>query len=508
MKINQLKSGVVLSYMAIGISILTSLVYTPIMLRLLGQSEYGVYQLVASVVSYLSIFSFGFGASYMRFYSQRKEKNDLNGIAQLNGMFFIIFSVISLFTLVLGFILVLNARSVFGSKLTENELHTAKILLLLMVINLAMTFFASTFNAQLIAHEKFFVFKLLLVLNKILNPLITLPLLLLGYGSIAMVCVTTALTALDLVINIYFSLKIIRSRFSFKHFDFSLFKEMFVFTFFIFLNSIVDQINWNTDKFLLGRMAGTTAVAVYGVASQLNSMYNQFSGNISSVFVPRVNKLVASESDKTSDINTLFIKVGRIQFIVLILILSGVAFFGKPFIIFWAGEKYADAYQIALLLMTPVTVPFIQNLGIEIQRAKNMHKARSVVYLAVAISNIFISIPCIKQWGAKGAAIGTALTMIMGCGFFMNWYYHKKIGLNIIEFWKQILKFVPSLIAPFACGFLLMKFFEIDSVIKLIAAALIYTAVFCASMWLLGLNSYEKNLVKKPIKKILNAVKR
>ena len=75
MRKNQLKAGVVLSYVSECVKIITNLIYTPIMLRLLGKSEYGLYQLVHSVVSYLSLLSLGFTASYVRFYSRFKAEN-------------------------------------------------------------------------------------------------------------------------------------------------------------------------------------------------------------------------------------------------------------------------------------------------------------------------------------------------------------------------------------------------------------------------------------------------
>ena len=74
MKTNQLKIGVMLSYVSIIAQNIISIVYTPVMLRLLGQSEYGLYQLVYSVVSYLGLLSFGFGSAYVRFYSRYKVK--------------------------------------------------------------------------------------------------------------------------------------------------------------------------------------------------------------------------------------------------------------------------------------------------------------------------------------------------------------------------------------------------------------------------------------------------
>jgi len=500
--INQRKAGVILSYAGEIVKILVNLVYTPIMLRLLGQSEYGLYQLVYSVVSYLSLLSLGFGSSYLRFYSRYKAQNDEDGVAKLNGMFILIFCSISVICILCGTVMVRNIRTIFGTGLTESEYATAKVLMELLIINLALTFPNSVFNCSITAHEKFLFQKLLILLQNLFSPFLTLPLLIMGYGSIGMVSVTTLLTFVLLISNMFYCFKKLHVRFAFHGLKISLFKEMWVFTFFIFLNQIIDQINWSVDKFLLGRFAGTTAVAVYGVGGQINTLYLQFSSSVSNVFVPKVNRIVAETNDNT-ELTTLFTKVGRIQFIVLGLILTGFVFFGMPFVNLWAGEGYGASYAVALLLIIPVTVPLIQNLGIEIQRAKNMHKARAVVYLAIAIANVFISIPLIKFFGPEGAALGTAISLFAGNIIFMNWYYHARIGMNMFYFWKEIAKFIPALIAPCVVGIAIMKFVNITGLVKLGVFAVVYAAVYGLSMYFFGMNEEEKQLVMGPIRKIL-----
>ena len=129
-----------MSYLSQAIQILSGLVYTPIMLRILGQSEYGLYQLVYSVVSYLSLLSFGFTASYMRFYSRAKAKNDENEVNRLNGMFMLIFLIIAGVCLFCGSVMIKNIQVIFSNGLTEDEYATARILMALMVFNLALTF--------------------------------------------------------------------------------------------------------------------------------------------------------------------------------------------------------------------------------------------------------------------------------------------------------------------------------------------------------------------------------
>lgn len=503
MKINQRKAGVILSYLGEIVKILVNLAYTPIMLRLLGQSEYGLYQLVYSVVSYLSLLSLGFGSSYLRFYSRYRAEKDEDGVAKLNGMFMTIFCVISLICIFCGAIMIKNIRIIFGTGLTDAEYSTAKVLMGLLIINLAITFPNSVFNCSITAHEKFLFQKLLILLQNLFSPFLTLPLLILGYGSIGMVSVTTFLTFALFLTNAFYCFKKLRIRFCFHGFKIGLLKEMWFFTFFIFLNQIIDQINWSVDKFLLGRLAGTTAVAVYGVGGQINTMYQSFSTSISNVFVPKVNRIVAETNDN-NELTKLFTKVGRIQFMVIVLILSGFLFFGRPFVSIWAGDGYDDAYTVALLLIIPVTIPLIQNLGIEIQRAKNMHKARSVIYMMIAIANVFISIPLIKIMGPAGAALGTAISLIVGNIFCMNWYYQKRIGLDMIYFWKQIFSFIPALIAPGIVGVLLMKYANITGLVKLGLYAAVYATVYALSMYFLGMNDDEKTLVMGPIKKIIH----
>ena len=503
---NQRKAGVVLSYVSEGIKVISGLLYTPIMLHLLGQSEYGLYQLFYSVVSYLGLLSLGFGGAYMRFYSKSKAENDQSGVAKLNGMFMLIFSVISVICILCGLVMLSNVRAVFGTGLSEAEISKARCLMALMVFNLTLTFPDSVFNSYVTANERFFFQKILTVSQNILNPFLALPLLISGFGSVGLVCVTTILTVLRFGLDIWFCLCKLHMKFIFREFRISLLKEMWIFTFFIFLNQIIDRINWSVDKFLLGRFMGTSAVAIYGVGSQINTMYLEFSTAISNVFVPEVNRLVA-ENSENRNISILFTKVGRIQFMILVLVLTGFIFFGRPFIQLWAGEGYGTSYYVTVLLIAPVTVPLIQNLGIEIQRAKNMHKARSIVYLFIAIANVFISIPLIKRAGSEGAALGTAISLFAGNIIFMNWYYHKRIGLDMNYFWKEILKFIPSLIIPCIFGTLVMCFVTITGLAALACCIGLYLIIYCICMYLFGMNIDEKQMIMAPVKRLLKKSK-
>ena len=501
---NQLKAGVILSYLSTGLNMLIQLIYTPVMIRILGQSEYGLYTLVGSVVSYLSLFSLGFTGAYLRFYSKRKTQKDSEGIARLNGMFMMIFLAMSFVAFLCGMILVQFPRQLFGENLTNSELQTAQILMVILALNISLTFPSGLLDSIISAHEKFLFQRIVTLVGVICNPVLAMPLLLCGYGSIAVVSVTTIITIIKLIVNLFYCRKILCVRFSFEKFDFHVLHEIAGFSLFLFLNMIIDQVNWSVDKFILGRVSGTRAVAVYGVGAQINSLVITFSTSISSVFAPRVNRIAAdNEADRDQKFTELFTRVGRIQYLVLMLIVSGFVVFGKYFITnIYSTYEYIQAYPVALLLIIPAFVPLIQNLGIEIQRSVNKHQIRSIIYLAMALLNVIISIPLAKTFGPIGSALGTAIGLIMANGIIMNIYYQKGLGMNMASFWKSIFSLSKGMVIPVLLGTWIMKVITFKNIGIYFLMIAVYTVVYCGSMWKFGMNVEERKLIIQPLQKI------
>ena len=501
---DQKKAGVLLSYGQTVLSTVISLIYTPVMLRLLGQSEYGLYTLVNGFISNLSLLSFGLGSAYMRYYARAEAKDGDDGVARINGMFMTIFLFIGLLSLIVGGILVANVHHIFGAKLLPHEVERARLLMALLVVNIALSFPLSVFSSYITAKECFFFQRLCNLIRTVLNPIVMLPMLLLGWGSVSLVMVMLIMRLFTDVFNYVYCKKKLHMRMSFGHFDFGMLREMFGFSFFIFLNMIIDQVNWTVDTTILGIISGTTAVAIYGIGSQIHHYYMTLSTAISGVFTPQINRIVArGGEDCDRELTSLFTRVGRIQFMLLMLVLTGFAFVGLPFVRAWGGEDYAPAYLIGLLLMGPVTIPLIQNIGIEIQRAKNMHQFRSKVYFFMALGNVAISVPLGMVLGGVGCALGTAISMIIGNGLVMNWYYHKRIGIDMKYFWKNILSILPSMIIPAVLGLIAVNLHAFSGYGGVLIFAAPYTAVYCLFLYRFGMNGSERGMVAGMVRKIV-----
>ena len=499
---SQLKTGALLSYVVLVLQNMVGLLYTPFMLRMMGKSEYGLYSIAASIVAYLTVLDLGFGNAIVRYTAKFRAEDKRDEQYEMFGMFFLLYCGIGAVALLAGGVLCWNAENIFNASMTADELLRTKIILALMVFNLAVTFPFSLFGSIITAYEQFVFQKVIAIVRIILNTVTMIVLLNLGYKAIAMVVVTTIFNVLTLGLNFWYCKHYLKIKLKFAKFKWGFLKEVSIYSFWIFLNAIMDRIYWSTGQFVLGAYVGTAAVAVFAVAIQLEHMYMSFSTAISGVFLPKVTAMTVRDSDGKA-ISDLFVKTGRIQYCVMILVLTGFFLFGRQFIHLWAGDGYDDAYIIAMLFFVPLTVPLIQNLGITILQARNQMKFRSLLYLVISLVSLGAQIPLSKYYGGIGCACAIAGALVLGQILVMNVYYQVKQKIDIVRFWIEIIKMsiVPGVLTVLA--YYVLQQNALDSVVKLIVGIVLYLLVYLPLFFALSMNAYERDLILKPIRKLL-----
>ena len=499
---NQLRSGVYLSYLNLPLGSLIPFFYTPVMLSMLGQAEYGLYSLSSSAVSYLSLLSFGFGSTIVRYIAKYRAEGNKKAVEETFGFFLLLYGFLAVLVLICGFFIAGNVNTIFDEGLTTQETSKMRILVLIMAFNSALAFPLSVFSSMITSHERYVFRKLVDMLSTVVAPIANLITLYLGYASVGMALASTAMQLLMLPLNIGYCTKALHLKPRFIKMPWSLIREMVGFSFFVFIGSLVDMLFWATDKVILGMLASTTAVAIYNVGGTFNSMVANLSTSISGILIPKITGMVVTDMPK-EEWSVMFIKVGRLQFLIIALIVSGFSVFGQNFIKIWAGPEYADAFWVAVLTMFPLCVPLIQNIGISIVTAQNKHQFRSIVYLIIATVNVISTYIIVPYMGIIGAALCSCISYVLGQGIVMNIYYYKVTGINIPLFWKNILKMsiIPGLMTMI--GIMLLRYIAVDNWLVFLSGVVLFTGIYAVLMYRFAMNDYEKDIIRKPIRAIL-----
>lgn len=487
----QIRLGTALSYLQTVVSVLLSLVYTPVMLSLLGQNEYGLYNLAATTISYVALLNAGLSGSYVRFYSRAKASGEDGAVTKTNGLFSILFFAIGVLALLGGGALTFFAEGIFADGLSAAEYAKGKAIMLILTVSTAYELATNLYPAVIVAHERFVFHKIINLLKTVLGPALTWVLLLCGYRSLMMAAVSAALVVVTNTCYWVYCIRKLHVKVSVRHPSSAKMREISVFAGFIVLIALVDQVNWSVDKLLLGRMWGTAQTAVYSIAATIHLLYMQLSCAISNVFIPRVNRMVAEGEGKRA-LSDCFIRIGRMQTMVLLPVLIGFAFFGQAFISLWTPGGYEEAYYAALLLLFASFVPYIQNIALSIQAAQNKHRFRSCLLGGVAICNFVLSLFLCRLWGVVGCAIGTALSVFLGDGVVMNIYYRKAVGLDIARFFKSMAGFLPAAILLSVGGFLLSYWLKPGSWPVLILCGALFCLLYVVLLYTTALSPEER----------------
>ncbi len=502
MKINQLKIGVILSYTIVFINTIVGIFLTPFMLKTLGQSQYGLYQLIGGFVGYMTILDFGLGNAVIRYVAKyRQEKNSEKESGFLSTTL-ILYSILSFLALIIGIILYINLDNIFMKTLSSLELEQAKIMFIILLINLVITLPGNMFNAIINAYEKFAFNRIFTIIRMVIRIVALILLLSIGYNAIAIVILDTIINIFVIIVNIIFCKVKLKVKIKSTGFDIKLVKEIFKYSIYVFLNIILDQLIWRAAPTIIGIKMSTKAVAIFAVGMQFSAIFMQFSTAISGVFLPKVTKMVtAGESKKV--LTDFMIKVGRIQGVVLIYIYIAFLVLGRQFIQLWIGEGYNEAWLSAVFMMTGLLIPLMENAGLSILQAMKKHKFYVLTYLAICIFNVVLTVLLIDYTGIIGASIITMLGLFLGHGIIINWYYNYKIGLGIFRFFKELFKGIfPISIIVGIITYIGFESIKINSWLIFIVCGILFSLIYSVSMWFLGINQYEKNLVLKPLKKL------
>lgn len=488
---SQRKAGAVLGYLNIIVKNLVNLVYTPMLLAFVGQADYGVYQTANSFVFSLTLLTFGFSEAYIRFYTQEKAKGDECDIRRLNGMYLMLYIVVCTVALSLGLLFSANVATFFAGSFTSEQVGLAGELMAIMSFNVAATLFSTVFDAYILAHEQFKFQQSRQMFTSLATPGVAFVLLNVGMGAVGVASAQLAVTLTLLVLNARFAIVKLGMKFDISRFDGSLFRAIAAFSAWIFGNQVCELVNQSVPNMILGALSGAVTVSVFAVSINIRGIFVSLSTVMSNVFVPKINRIVA-ESDDNAELTRLMTRVGRYQMFLFCWVYCGFILLGRFFIVKWAGEGFMDAYWLISTMALPLVIPLCQNTGIEIQRAKNRHKARSVVYLCMALLNVaftWVASPYLGYWAP---AIAYIASISLGNGLFMNWYYHARIGLDMGYFWRRNLPvaLVSAGVLAVCMGFVHLA--PVSNWLLFLVWGAVYTALFALAMWRFVLDGDER----------------
>lgn len=496
--VSHIKIGAILSYVGIIINIITSLLYTPWMINSIGKEDFGLYTLAMSVIS-LFVFDFGLSSAVTRYISKylaNGEHEKANSFMGLVYKLYLIVDILLFFILLSVYFFIPNIYQ----ELTPEEIYKFKIVYSIAAIFSILSFPFIPVNGVLVAYEKFIQSKLCDIIHKLIIVGAMSVCLLMGMGLYALVTVNAVAGLITVVMKLVCIKSYTGQKTNLKYWNIHDVKEIASFSGWVTIKSISQRCIMNISPSILGVLSGSSEIAILGIAITIEGYVYTFSSAISGMFLPTVSRNIANNID----ILPLMIKVGRIQLMVVGLIISGFLIFGSSFISLWVGDSFTRSFYCAILMVLPSIIHLPQEIAHQTVYAKNKVKLESIVFVIMAIINVFVAFCLAPILGAVGIGVSICIAYLFRT-IGMDIIYYKKLDLNIVSFFLETyLPFILPLLCSLFLGYLGNIIFVTNTWITFFIKIVIYTLFYALLLFLFYMRENEKKLIINPLKKVLH----
>lgn len=495
----QIKIGAIISYLALGINIFFGLIYTPWMINSIGRENYGLFTLAMSVIT-LFVFDFGLSNAITRFLSKylaegRQDKTD-NCLGIVAKLYLYIDIVIFVVLASFYFFIPLIYR-----ELTPEEVEKFKVVYVVAAIFAVVSFPFIPLNGILTSYEKFIQLKICDLIHKFLVVGSMSICLLIGYGLYALVLVNALSGVATIVMKLWCIKHYTKATVRLSYSDKKEIKDILSFSGWTTILSIAQRMIFTIAPTILGIFSGSVPIAIFGIATSLESYVYLFSTALSGMFLPRVSQILATGN---GDIMPLMIKIGRIQLMIAGAVIMGFIVLGEDFIHLWVGSGFSDSYWCTVLLILPSLIQLPQEIGIQAIVAENKVKQQAMVYFLMAIINILLSLLLTWRYDAIGMSVSICISYIVRT-IGLDIIFKKELHLNLGIFFKQTFAKLGTMIMVVTL-FTIPICYWISSNIEVPYLSFVINALVFLSSYFIGLaivsNEYERELIISPVKRI------
>ena len=419
--------GLSLGYVEMGVGLVLSFALTPLILRHLGATAYGLWATLGSVAGYFVLTDFGMTAAIAKYTAEYRARGEIETLNRLLSTMIGAFIIIGGVIVLLAFMLAPFIQKFFY--LPGDLASTGQAAFLIMIINVAMSLVSGSLSYVIYGHQRVDIQKTIAILQTLINAALVVLLLNLGMGLIGVVIASSV----SVIGAILFSLiYIYRSQYglSFRPqlFDPKMLREVAPYSLRCFILGMTAQVLYRTDNIVIAAILGTVMVTPYAIVYKLCFVGAMISFKISDTLQPTFTRLYTIGDH--AGLRTLYLKTMRLSVGVMVPIAVFLLVFGRSFIDLWVGaENFAGMGGIAVL----VVMNLVHSLNPSFAVLQAIGKNQAVMYSAVldALLNLLLSILLAHKIGLMGVALGTLLAHLCTDTWVVIWSSCKNTNLPV-----------------------------------------------------------------------------
>lgn len=481
----------------------------PVVLRNLGVSDYGLYNVIGGVVSSFSFLGGTLSSGtqrYLSFALGKKDEKLLKVTFQTTWTIYVAFAIITLLLLEFVGLWFVN----YKMNIPTERLGVANWLFHFSTITFIVNLLAIPFNSAIIAHEKMNIYAYVSIFEGVMKLLIAISLSFISFDKL--IYYGLVLFLLSVIIQFYYQVYCFRSFTECRSFklkwDFGLGKKLLAYSGWNVVG-VLAMVGRNQGlNIIMNLFFGTLLNAAHAIATQINGVANQFINNFYMASRPSITKLYAS--GKVEEMWQLVFRSAKLAFYLLMLISVPVIVEMETILKLWLKDVPQYTVSIVDSLLIVALIETLVNQLISVFQAENRIKRYQQYSSAIILMCVPVSYSVLKWWNVNPMypyLVSISLSILFSLTIIV--IAKRDVHLDVTTYLSKVI--VPNIIVyllVFALTFVTTIIFE-PSVVRIMVTVFFSVLFSCLFIWIIGLNSQEKIFVKKLVSdKIINKIKK
>lgn len=420
------------------VSMLSGLLVMPYLIRTLGSGTYGLWILIGTMAGYFGVLDLGVSAALGRLvaaHRARGEHDQVNRVMSTSFALLLVAFVIVCFATVL-------ALSIFPRVFSVpfNELLDVRYALILVGLNLALTFPGFAFAGFLWGHERFDLENAVGIPCLIMRTVLSITVVSASMPLMSLGVITLGVNTLGILARIVLCFKLDPDlRVSWRQVRISKVREIFSIGGWMSLISWSRLLTPQIAPTLIGLRIGSAAVTTFAVAGQLVGYANMFANSATQVLAPRA--IAAHATDSVDTQTALLIEGGKFSYSLSLFFCGGLFCLGLPFIHWWQHGSQDAAYPLLLVLVLGECLPMSQWLTYSVLLGANRQRPLGLLLLCEAMISLPLMIAFVGGAGLFGVSVAVATAAFLVRGLFQLLYGCRLLKVSLFSYVKRV--FVP-----------------------------------------------------------------
>lgn len=483
--------NVVVMWLAFAFNVGVGFFLSPFIVHRLGNTAYGIWVLLGSLVGYMGLLDLGVRGAVMRYVARHHARGEDDEASRIASSGLVIFGATGLVAVTASAVIAVLVDRIFH--VPADSVGVARAVVVLGGLTIATSLVSGVFGGTVAAMQRFDLASITDIVVAALRTAAIVIALSAGAGLLGLALIHLGATLTQAAIQYVLTRRLYPQLTLRLHgVDRSRIATIVSFSVFSSLLQVSGLLIFSADSIVIGTALPVAMITFFAIAASLTDYTRSILSAISQTMTPRASALEGVGA--TAELEHAVLGTAALATLIALPIILTFVVRGHTFLRLWMGPAYADrSAPVLAILSVALSFAAARQVIAGATIGLNRHRLLVPFYLTEGVINVGQSLLWVRGLGIDGVALGTAVPNLVTTWLVIPWVVHRTIGTRPRRTWTAVwLRPFAAMIPFLAATWAIERAWPVHSLVTFFAGVALALPAAAAGAWFVAFTRADR----------------